>query len=138
MPGPEAFTDHERVYDTIEKLNKNLPEDVTGELAALTAANAALTAQIETLNSTIAELQSNQLTVEIYEEIVPANVAAQTIITHNLGYLTPSWAIGTTGGTTGNILRYVYYEDENTARMLWNAIVTVDVYVKFFKFSSEG
>lgn len=136
MPGPEAFTDHERVYDTIEKLNRNLPEDVSGELAALTAANAALTAQIETLNSTVTELQNNRPI--IYEEIVTASVSAETIINHNLGYLTPAWAIGTIGGTTVNTLRYVYYENENTARMFWSAIVPVDVYVKFFKFSSEG
>ena len=97
LPGPEAFGDSERVYDTFEQLNRNIPANTKGEVSRIDEridGNVTLLAEYKASideNAAgiaagavrITDLEANLVSTKYVETIaVPSTV---NLITHDLG-----------------------------------------------------
>ena len=102
LPGPEAFSDPDRVFDTVEQLNRNIPADTKGEVSRIDE-------RIDQNDSLLVEYKASidenatqiaggaeritaledKLTVTKYTETV-AVPGTVNLISHSLGSSTPT------------------------------------------------
>ena len=102
LPGPEAFSDPERVFDTVEQLNRNIPTDTKGEVSRIDERidqNDSLLAEYKaSIDENATQIAGGAERITALEENPVASTYTETVavpstvnlISHDLGSSTPT------------------------------------------------